>query len=57
MLGLLIQQKNSRLDQDSNQSLFFYARKSGDPVSKVGLGENFSLKLTTQDLSDGYPQN
>ena len=30
------------------------ARRTGDPGSNPGPGENFSLKLTTQDLKDGY---
>ena len=31
--------------------------KSGDLVSNPGLGENFSLRLTIQDLSDGYSES
>ena len=27
------------------------------PGSNSGLGENFSLKLTTQDLPDGYSES
>ena len=33
------------------------ACRAGDPGSNSGLGENFSLKLTTQDLSGGYSEN
>ena len=33
------------------------ARKAGDPGSNPGAGENFSLKLTTHDLPDGYSKN
>ena len=31
-------------------------RKAGEPGSIPGPGENFSLKLTTQDLPDGYSE-
>ena len=34
------------------------ARGAGDPGSNPGPGENFfPLKLTTQDLPDGYYEN
>ena len=32
------------------------ARKAGDPGSNPGPGENCSLKLTTQDLPEGYSE-
>ena len=32
------------------------ACKAGDPGSNQGPGENFSLKLTTQDLTEGYSE-
>jgi hypothetical protein len=33
------------------------AHKAGDSGSNPGPGENFSLKLTTQDLLEGYSEN
>ena len=30
------------------------ARRAGDPGSNPGPGENFSLKLLINDLSEGY---
>ena len=33
------------------------AHRAGDPGSNPGPGENFSLKLTTQDLPEGYSEN
>jgi hypothetical protein len=33
------------------------AHRAGDPVTNPGSDENFSLKLTTQDLPDGYSEN
>ena len=33
------------------------ARRAGDPGSNPGPGENFSLKLLTYDLSDGYSES
>ena len=33
------------------------ARRTGDPGSNPGSGENFSLKLTSLDLLDGYSEN
>ena len=30
--------------------------RSGNSVSNPGSGENFSLKLTTQDLPEGYSE-
>ena len=32
------------------------ARRAGDPGSNPGPGENFSLKLTTQDLPYDYSE-
>ena len=32
------------------------AHRAGDLGSNPGPGENFSLKLTTQDLPDGYSE-
>ena len=31
--------------------------RAGDPGLNPGPGKNFSLKLTTQDLPDGYSEN
>ena len=46
------QEKFFCLDQDSNPGLQLYILSlNPDP------GENFSLKLTTQDLPDGYSEN
>ena len=33
------------------------ARRAGDPGSNHGTGENFSRKLTTQDMPDGYSES
>ena len=33
------------------------AGKSGNPGSNPGPRENFSLKLTTQDIPEGYSEN
>ena len=33
------------------------ALKARDPGSNPSPGENFSLKLTTQDLPDGHSEN
>ena len=33
------------------------AGKAGDPASNPGPDENFSLKLITQDLPEGYSEN
>ena len=32
------------------------AHNAGDPGSNPGPGKNFSLKLTTQDLPEGYSE-
>ena len=33
------------------------ARRAGDPGSNLDPGENFSLKLLTYDLPDGYSES
>ena len=33
------------------------ARKDGNPGQNPGPGENYFLKLTTQDLQEGYSEN
>ena len=33
------------------------AHRAGDPGSNPDPGEDFSLKLTTQDLPDGYSES
>ena len=33
------------------------AHRAGDQGQNPGSGENFSVKLTTQDLPEGYSEN
>ena len=40
-----------------NQLVRAPARRAGNPDSNPGPVENFSVTLTTQDLSDGYYEN
>ena len=47
------QQKRGKI----NESVCAPARKAGDLGPNPGPGENFSLKLTTPDLPDGYTED
>ena len=43
--------------QYSYKQVIAPARRAGDPGSIPGPGENFSLKLSICDLSDGYSES